>query len=282
MNYNELEQQLQAEADMPAGSGVSSMPAAMPLLAEDGSFAPEWYNRFEDLQPAARTLAKFKRPEALAKSYAALESLRGYPDPQDAARMTAFRRSMGLPEKAEEFAIARPEDTPDDAWDEALANRLSQVAYEYGIPAPAMEALAGSYAKECREQLETWRAAQEKAVEEAEAELQHEWGTQYESNLQAAQNALSRLASECGVDGDALMDNPALRTNPDFIRVLNEAAKLMEEAPMRRGGGVDNPKEEARRMLHDPSHPLHEAYMKTNHPQHKYANELYDRLAFGK
>lgn len=284
MNYNELKQQLEAEAELPMPTGPSGlpMPEHMPVLAEDGSFAPEWYNRFEDLQPAARTLAKFKRPEALAKSYAALESLKGYPDPQDAAHMAAFRRSVGLPEKAEEFAIARPEDTPDDAWDDALAERLSQVAYEYGIPAPAMQALAGSYAKECRSQLEMWRAAQEKAVEEAEAELQSEWGTQYESNLQAAQNALLRLSSECGVDGDALMDNPALRTSPDFIRVLNEAAKLMEEAPMRRGGSSDNPKEEARRMLYDPSHPLHEAYMKTNHPQHKYANELYDRLAFGK
>lgn len=160
MNYNELEQQLAAEASMPE-SGANTMADSMPLLAEDGSFAPEWYNRFEDLQPAARTLAKFKRPEALAKSYAALESLKGYPDPQDAARMKAFRRSVGLPEKAEEFSISRPEDTPDDAWDEALAGKLSQVAYEYGIPAPAMEALAGSYARECREQLETWRDSQQ-------------------------------------------------------------------------------------------------------------------------
>lgn len=32
----------------------------------------------------------------------------------------------------------------------------------------------------------------------------------------------------------------------------------------------------------DAPHPLHEAYMKTNHSQHKYDNELYDRLAFGK
>lgn len=34
-----------------------------------------------------------------------------------------------------------------------------------------MQALAGSYAKECRSQLETWRAAQEKAGEQAETEL---------------------------------------------------------------------------------------------------------------
>lgn len=32
------------------------------------------------------------------------------------------------------------------------------------------------------------------------------------------------------------------------------------------------------RMESDPSHPLYEAYMSVNHPNHKYANELYDRL----
>lgn len=285
MNYNEPEYnsyESPAGYDMPPGAASSPLGDTAPLLAEDGSFAPEWYNRFEDLQNAGRTLAKFKRPEALAKSYAALESLKGYPDPQDSVRMQAFRRSMGLPESPDQFSIPRPEEAPDGAWDDALAQRLSKVAYEYGVPEPAMKALAGSYARECREQLQAYQAEQQRAIEQAEAELQNEWGSQYESNLNAAQNALVRLSASCGVDAEELLENPALQMNADFIRVLNEAAKLMDEAPMHRGSSTTNPKEEARRMLYDPTHPLHEAYMKANHPQHKYANQLYDRLAFGK
>lgn len=285
MNENEQEYNSRpapTDYDMPPSFSSRPMSDNAPLLAEDGSFAPEWYNRFEELQGAARTLAKFKRPEALAKSYAALESLKGYPDLQDTARMQAFRRSMGLPDKADQFTIPRPENAPDGTWDEALARRLSKVAYEYGVPEPAMKALAGSYAQECRQQLEAYQVEQQRAVEEAEAELQQEWGAQYEDNLNAAQNALARLSAACGVDAEKLLENPALQMNADFIRVLNEAAKLMDEAPMRRGSTANDPKEEARRMLHDPTHPLHEAYMKANHPQHKYANELYDRLAFGK
>ena len=49
---------------------------------------------------------------------------------------------------------------------------------------------------------------------------------------------------------------------------------------MRVGSPVDG-KNEAHRIAHDPTHPLHEAYMRTSHPRHKYANEQYDRLAFG-
>lgn len=285
MNYNEQEQQRLNEAagrDLPPSFASRTDYDRAPLLAEDGSFAPEWYNRFEDLQGAARTLAKFKRPEALAKSYAALESLKGYPDPQDSARMQAFRRSMGLPENPDEFTIPRPEEAPEGTWDDALAARLTKVAYEYGVPEPALKALAGSYARECREYLQAYQIAQQEAVEQAEAELQNEWGAQYESNLNAAHNALTRLAAACGVDADELLDSPDVQKNADFIRVLNEAAKLMDEAPMHRGSVGGDPKDEARRMLYDPTHPLHEAYMKTNHPQHKYANQVYDRLAFGK
>jgi hypothetical protein len=60
-----------------------------------------------------------------------------------------------------------------------------------------------------------------------------------------------------------------------------EAAGLMDEAPLHTGGKPDN-KQEAYRIAHDPTHPLHEAYMRTSHPQHRYANEQYDRLAFGR
>ncbi len=257
-------------------------PHENPLVTDDGSFAPEWYNQFDELKPCARTLAKFKRPEALAKSYAALESLRGYPDPTDSGKMRAFRRMMGLPESAEDFLLERPQDAPDEMWDDALARKVSTVAYEYGIPRPALQALVNSYTEECRNHLDTYRTEQKEAIEQAEYELQQEWGTHYEKNLQAASNTLRLLGERSGVDVDALMSNPSLMANADFIRILNEASKLTEEAPMRDGQASADGKEEARRMLHDPSHPLHEAFMKSNHPKHKYANELYDKLAFGR
>lgn len=252
------------------------------LVTDDGAFAPEWYNHFDELKPCSRTLAKFKRPEALAKSYAALESLRGYPDPSDSEKMRAFRRMMGLPENAEDFILERPQEATDELWDDALARKISTVAYEYGIPRPALQALVDSYTTECRNHLNACRDEQQEAVEQAEYELQREWGTHYEKNLQAVSNTLRLLGERSGVDVDALMSNPSLMANADFIRILNEASKLTEEAPMRGGQAPTDGKEEARRMLHDPSHPLHEAFMKSNHPKHKYANELYDKLAFGR
>lgn len=266
-------------AGMPAEAAAALPPTG--LLADDGSFAPEWYKQFGELEPYAASLAKFRRPEALAKSYAHLERLKGYPDPDDAPRMEAFRLAVGLPEKAEDYRLERPEGAEGEIWDEALAAELADVAYRYGVPPRAMQALSERYSELGTGMLQRCRAAEQQAVEAADADLRREWGEQYEDNMQSIGNFLSRLGDEAQVDVRALVENPALRANPDFARLMLAAAGQTQEAPMRRGSAPDGPAE-ARRIASDPSHPLYEAYMRTNHPQHRYANEQYDRLAFGR
>lgn len=267
------------------GADFSAAPipldSPLPIMTDTGDFSPNWFERFSDLQPYAATLAKFKRPEALAKSYAHLERLKGYPGIDDPQRMEAFRSAVGLPARAEEYSITRPDNTPDEAWDDKLAAALSQVAYEYGIPSQAMEALTQRYAGESRHMLEACQAAEQHAIDTADAELQEEWGRHYDDNMRTIGDFMLNLGQQAGVDVLNIVNNPALRANADFARLMLAAATMLQEAPLHTGSPSDG-KEEARRIAHDPAHPLHEAYMRTNHPQHRYANEQYDRLAFGK
>lgn len=257
-------------------------PTAPPtLLGANGEFSPEWYNQFEELQPYAATLGKFRRPEALAKSYALLERMKGYPALEDTRRMAAFRTAVGLPEHAEDYAIPRPENTPDELWDPALAASLSQVAYEYGVPPTAMGALCEKYAEEGRRMLEATLESEAAAIVRADSELQQDWGPNYEDNMQTIGTFLENLGKRAGVDVAELATNPALRANADFARLMLAAATLLEEAPLLTGSPTDS-RDEARRIVSDPNHPLHEAYMRTSHPRHRYANEQYDRLAFGR
>ena len=260
---------------------AAAPPASAPITDADGAFSPEWYTRFEELQPYAATLAKFRRPEALAKSYANLERLRGYPGSPDSPRMAAFRQAVGLPATPQEFALTRPADTPDEIWDDSLAASLAQVAYEHGVPAPAMSALCEHYAQEGRLAMQAAQLAQQEAVQQAETELRQDWGSRFEANMNTVGNVLRTLGFRAGVDVGALMDNPALRADADFARLMLAAASMVEEAPMHSGAPMDS-QGEAHRIAHDPTHPLHEAYMRTSHPRHKYANEMYDRLAFGR
>ena len=272
-----------ATAPMPAvlPQAGPAEPPAPPILGEDGCFSPEWFTRFAELQPHAATLAKFRRPEALAKSYANLERLRGYPAAGDAARMAAFRAAVGLPEHAQDYTLPRPAETPDELWDATLAASMAQVAYEHGVPAPAMAALCEHYAAEGRRALQAAQLAQQQALDSAEAELRSDWGLSYEDNMRTVGSFLRNLGEASGVDVAALAESPALRANAEFARLMLAAASMLEEAPMHTGS-APNPRDEAHRIAHDPTHPLHEAYMRTSHPRHRYANEQYDRLAFGR
>lgn len=248
---------------MPGMPNAPAEPTAA-IMDAAGAFTPNWYEQFADLQPYAATLAKFKRPEALAKSYANLERMKGYPDVADARRMATFRAMVGLPATAEEYSLPRPEDTPDEAWDDQLAAALAQVAYEYGIPSRAMEALTQRYAGESRHMLEACHAAEQQALQQADAELQAEWGRSYEDNMRTIGDFMMHLGRESGVDVQGLVENPALRANADFARLMLAAASMLQEAPLR-SGSPTNGKDEARRIAHDPTHPLHEAYMRTIH-----------------
>lgn len=270
-----------AAAAEPAEVTAAQDTPPAPITDADGGFTPDWYARYEELQPYAASLAKFKRPEALAKSYAHLERLKGYPDIADTRRMAGFREAVGLPATAEEYAIARPEDMPDEAWDDDLMTALAQVAYEYGVPPKAMDALAQRYAGESRRMLEACERDRSEAVERADAELQEEWGRDYDDNMRIVGDFLHHLGNRAGVDVQQLTESPALQASSDFARLMLAAASLLQEAPLRAGSPAAG-KDEAHRIAHDPAHPLHEAYMRTNHPQHRYANEQYDRLAFGR
>ncbi len=280
--YRDQDDELQPKRQFHDTTNESAMSAELtPLMAEDGAFTPGWYSRFEELKPYAATLAKFQRPEALAKSYAHLERVKGYPDPADSERMAAFRLAVGLPGAAGEYTLSRPENTPDEVWDDQLAAALAGVAYEYGVPARAMAALSERYSQEGSRMLHACHEAQQKAIERADEELQNEWGRSYEQNMDKVGSYLQELGSRVGVDVMELMENPALRANADFARLMLAASSDVQEASLHEGTPADS-RAEARRIAHDPTHPLHEAYMRTNHPQHRYANEQYDRLAFGR
>lgn len=253
------------------------------LLAEDGSFAPGWTARFDDLAAAEKTLAKFKRPEALAKSYAELEKLRSYPELEDASRMALFRSFVGLPEKPEDFHLARPEGIPEDCWNEDLAGSMARVAHEYGVPSRAMEALAETYGRQYADYLEQSETSGQESKQEAEESLRRDWGNDFDKARAEAVSAVRILSEKAGISSSDILEDPGLASNPVFIKMMREAALMMGEAPLRRGGEAELvPSEEARRIESDPDHPLHDAYMKPSHPNHRYANEVYDRLAFGR
>ncbi len=202
-----------------------------------------------------------------------------YPGVEDEEQMAEFRRMVGLPDRAELFQLTRPDDVAEHEWNEELATKLAQTAYQYGVPPQAMAALQDTMLHAYRDA--DARINDAKAQTEAETEriLQQEWGVNYQRNMNRATATLRNLASEHGLDADALLDNPAVGSDINVIKLLYAVSTLVDEAPLHQSQSFSaGAADEAHRIESDPTHPLHEAYMKVNHPNHKYANEFYDRL----
>ena len=117
------------------------------------------------------------------------------------------------------------------------------------------------------------------------AELEGLWGDGYGAHVRSAVSALEMLAKMTGVSGEevrAVVDDPVIGTNPVMIRLLAQMGAMMQDEPAKGlnmpGGAAAGGKAEAERMMNDPSHPLHEAFMNPNHANHRYADEQYNRL----
>lgn len=260
------------------------------ILDESGKFVPKWWEQHPDLAETGKTLKKFKSPEALAKSYAELEKLRSYPDPSDEERMGRFRSLLGLPEKADEYKLNRPElmDGMESCWDNELADKIAVTAYRYAIPHVALQAVTDAFMEEQTRHFANYQADENRRYahqkEDFLSELKEEWGPQCQSRLKSAANTLEQLCAEANINPSALSGDPIIGSHPDFIKLLDHIGKTMNDSPLKGAekSTSTSTMDEARRMENDPSHPLHEAYMDYNHPNHEYANKLYDQAFLNK
>jgi len=205
----------------------------------------------------------------------------------DEAAMTAWREALGMNKEfaGAEFLPSAPEGLPEGVWDAEAVEVLGRKAWELGVPKEAFAGIVHEFATRSAEAQRAADAAEAERVVAVKAELEGLWGDGYQAHMRSAVSALEMLAEMTGVSGDevrAVVDDPVIGTNPVMIRLLAQMGAMMQDEPAkglnRPGGAAAGGKAEAERMMHDPSHPLHEAFMNPNHANHRYADEQYNRL----
>ena len=162
---------------------------------------------------------------------------------------------------------------------------LGRKAWELGVPKEAFAGIVHEFATRSAEAQRAADAAEAERVAAVKAELEGLWGDGYGAHVRSAVSALEMLAKMTGVSGEevrAVVDDPVIGTNPVMIRLLAQMGAMMQDEPAKGlnmpGGAAAGGKAEAERMMNDPSHPLHEAFMNPNHANHRYADEQYNRL----
>ena len=173
-------------------------------------------NVFEGLSEENKSFVAnkgFKTFDDVVTSYINLEKYQGVPadklirlpDENNADEVNAFYKKLGRPDKAEDykFEIAQGQD---DAIAKAIAPELFKIGLSQKQAAAIYKTLENA-------KIEQGKAAEAAAIK-AEEDLKTEWGSNYENNLKAAQQA----AKVAGVTAEQI---EALQKATDYKTVMN-------------------------------------------------------------
>lgn len=164
----------------------------------------------DDPAEAARKAADMVRHAQKRLGHKPEELMLRPKDPKDLADwMRQNRDIFGLPEKPEDYAIAKPENF-DGEWDADLARQMQAAGYEAGVPPAAMQKLTGIYAEHVKSLMGRAQDDLAQATEAMRSELTKDWGDSYQANVTRARQAAQVVAEQAGMDGDALSATLAL------------------------------------------------------------------------
>lgn len=188
---------------------------------------------------------KFARPDALARSYASLEKQIGakgiiVPGPNATqAERDAFLKQMGRPDKPEGYEFKKPDKigerlVPDTAWSADRAAAWQQKLYEFGVPKDTAQKIMQAAIEESLTAGDMIEKGMKDAQAQAKADLQKEWGADYDKHMGEALRAAQQFS------GDDLVKHPGWGNDPTLIRFLAKVGAATGEQPgkgIRESGG---------------------------------------------
>ena len=194
----------------------------------------DWRSGIED--PDLKDLAKrIASPADAIRSIAELRKANGSmvklpgkdAKPED---LTKFRKAIGAPEKVEDYKFDVEGHEATDV-DLAIRTEAAKVLHEFNAPAelaPRLSKMMATFA-------DTMEAERERIAVEArtasEAQLQKEWGADYEPNKNLALRAIKAFGSPALVSffNETHIDGKKLGDHPELIRAFGQIGRRMGE-----------------------------------------------------
>lgn len=234
-------------------------------VTPDGELSEGWQAR---LGAGYDGLGKFKSVADMAKSYASLERMKGAPGegaaPEEVAR---WDEMLGVPKDGTGYGLRAAVGVAEgEGWDEVLEEAVVKAARENHVPKAALQAIVKVQADYEREQAGRQAEVQARAIEEGRQALMGFWGGEYEKRIGMAKSALPALAQEFGLDLDGAEAQAAL-SSPFVVKLLHRVATLTASdsalgGSLPAGSGAAMSREDAVKVMTDPTHPQHAAYVR--------------------
>lgn len=218
----------------------------------------------EELRGDKALLERFGKFDDLAKSYvhaaktAREKGLMPLREGATEAEKTDFlmRRAKlnGAPDKPEGYGIKRPDNLPEEAWNENIANRVAKAAHARGLSAEDVQTLFNAQNEGVAEELSTIQAEQAKASEAdwkaKEKALNDAFGANKAERIKEAV-AGARWAG-VPVDAEWFVQNPEAIIA--FAKVYSKIGEAKFVDGQSGGDAAKSAKDEIQAMANDPSH----------------------------
>lgn len=212
------------------------------LFGEDGNFTENWTHTLKnEALHDDPTLKTIRNMDALASVTVNTKSMVGKNTiaiPTDAStelEWEEYHKAGGRPETAADYNLTRPEDLPEEHWNQDYANGIQDILFKFG----GSERLAGALFEFDNNFKATLRAQRIQDEELATTELKNglytEWGNAYEQRLHLGNIAIEQGVSKVVNDATVVDEELKARVikkygnDPDLIRVLsNLGSKFIE------------------------------------------------------
>ena len=153
--------------------------------------------------------------------------------------------ALGLPETAEAYTAAPPEDWPKDLpWDTALEAKARALAFENGVPQAAHAAYVGMFADHIKALEQASAEGFAKAQSDMMHDLQKDFGDRTPEVISNAKLGMQMLAEKAGIGADGVQSISQLLSDKTgdagVIRLFAAVGELAgEDALLGRGGSSD-------------------------------------------
>jgi len=245
----------------------SKPPTQILGIADDkGNLKDGWFEQFEEIKDNP-SMKNFKSLEGLAKSLINANKMVGKKlapgEFVSDEHKKEFYQSLGVPEKAEDYGLTKPEGHPEDMpYSQEQVDWFANKALEYNLTPEQAQGLRNDFYQLQRDAWEKGTSGLEGEIKAQQEELRQEWGADYEKNLEIGSLALEKIegfesAQELGLD-----------KNPKFAKFMYQLSQTMgEDTLIKVPGGSD----ETMQSIKDKVSELqaHPGYLDPNHPEYK-------------
>jgi hypothetical protein len=257
------------------------------LIGDDGKINKANFDRLPDtIKKHVDVFKKYDTVEALLNGFGnahdmgvkkALAPL----GPDATAEMRAERKAHldtinNVPKDAKDYGIAMPKDFPKEFWDQALADNAMAIAHKYSLPREAIAELVALQGGSTLKQLEQAKANQATFFNAQNTEFDAEVA-KLGITKEEADTAVKTGAATLGIKPDS----PRLKMADVRLACLT-MTKLVSESRLKTGSGSEGQagteRDEARKIMGDPTHPLNKAWNDQNDPRHEEARARVDAL----